>query len=148
MLLPCVLKRAIDFPARWQSRSVRSIQSDTNHFKFRMLVLHRSSHIPMAHRLHHGREVSGVVQHSRAVIVPAAIQNQIFGKSGLRTRQPGAHAEQLPEVVGSESGRGATGQRGGATTEEETTEGGGQMAAGRNADRPATTLSPLGRKGD
>src|SRR6266567_5480225 len=37
------------FYARLQSRSVRSIQSDTNHFKFGMLVLHRSSHIPVAH---------------------------------------------------------------------------------------------------
>jgi hypothetical protein len=46
-----------------------------------MLVLHRSSHIPVAHRLHYGGEVSGVVQYSRAVILPAAIQNQIFTTS-------------------------------------------------------------------
>ena len=33
------------------------------------------------------RKVSGVAQYPRAVILPAAIQNQIFSKSGLRTRR-------------------------------------------------------------
>src|SRR5260370_32947685 len=52
------------------------------------------------------------------------------------------------EVVGSDSGRGATGHRRDRTLGEETTSGGRQAAAGGSADQPATTLSPLGRAGD
>jgi len=35
------------------------IESGANHFKFRMLILRCSSHILMAHGLHHRREIPG-----------------------------------------------------------------------------------------
>src|SRR6266851_1412543 len=88
MRLPCVLKRAIDFPTRSFAEPIRSLDSERYEpFQVRDVGTASQFSHPVANRLHYGREVSGVVQYSRAVIVPAAIQNQIFSKSGLRTRR-------------------------------------------------------------
>ena len=88
MLLPCVLKRAIDFPARSFAEPIRSLDS-LRYEPFQVPDVGTASQFshPCGPSLHYGREVSGVVKHSRAVIEPAAIQKQIFSKSGLRTRR-------------------------------------------------------------
>ena len=62
------------------------IEGRTHQFKFRMLILHRGSHILVPHRLHHRCQIPGLRQYPCTVIMPAAIQDQLLGKTRLRTR--------------------------------------------------------------
>src|ERR1039457_903524 len=48
-----------------------------------MLILHGSLHILVAHRSHHGSQVSGLLQNPGTVIVSPTIQDKIFWKSSL-----------------------------------------------------------------
>src|SRR5271165_2638786 len=48
-----------------------------------MLILHGSLHILVAHRSHHGSQVSGLLQNPGTVIVSPAIQDKIFRKPSL-----------------------------------------------------------------
>ncbi len=45
-----------------------------------MLVLHCSLYIPVSHGSHDSSQVSGSLENSRPVVVPAAIENKILGK--------------------------------------------------------------------
>ena len=62
------------------------IEGRTHQFKFRMLILHRGSDILVPHRLHHRCQIPGLRQYPCTVIMPAAIQDQLLGKTRLRTR--------------------------------------------------------------
>lgn len=64
------------------------IQRCSDDFKFGMLVLHCGLHIPMPHRPHDSRQVSGSFENPRAIIVPAAIKNKVLGKSGFSSGFP------------------------------------------------------------
>src|SRR5271165_4613846 len=48
-----------------------------------MLILHGSLHILVAHRSHHGSQVSGLLQNPGTVIVSPTIQDKIFRKPSL-----------------------------------------------------------------
>ena len=62
------------------------IEGRTHQFRFRMLILHRGSHILVPHRLHHRCQIPGLREYPCTVIMTAAIQDQVPGKTWLRTR--------------------------------------------------------------
>ena len=86
-----------------------------------------------------------VVHHARAVKSSAG--NQPCRQVPHRG-QPAADAPQLPEVVGSDSRRRATGQPSGATVGEGTVESGGHSPGSSHPDWPAAALSSFGGERD
>ena len=54
------------------------IQCLTDDLYFGMLIPHRGLHILVAHRQHYGFQVSGLLHHPGSIIVPTAVQNQLF----------------------------------------------------------------------
>jgi hypothetical protein len=62
-----------------------------------MLVLHSRLHIPMAHRFHDSGQISRSLQNPRPVVVSAAVENKIFGKSSFppRLAKPFRHCREM-----------------------------------------------------
>jgi len=46
--------------------------------------MHSSFHVPMSHGFHHSSQVPSSHQDPSAVVMPRAVEDQVFGKSGLR----------------------------------------------------------------
>jgi transposase len=88
-----------------------------------------------------------VVDHGRAV-KHRLLEIGRAAKCLTQANQKRMQAGQLPEVVGADPERGATGQRGSATMDQGAARSGGKTPASRNPDRPAPALSPSGREGD
>ena len=53
-----------------------------------MLVLHCGLDIPVTHCSHDSRQVPGSLENSSPIVVPAAIENKIFGKPGFSSGFP------------------------------------------------------------
>jgi hypothetical protein len=53
-----------------------------------MLVLHCCFHVYLAHRLHDEFQVSSLLQHASAEVMPATIQDQLLRQTGLRSSLP------------------------------------------------------------
>jgi hypothetical protein len=53
-----------------------------------MLVLHCCFHVYLAHRLHDEFQVSGLLQHASAEVMPATIQDELLRQTGLRSSLP------------------------------------------------------------
>jgi hypothetical protein len=53
-----------------------------------VLVLHCCFHVYLAHSLHDEFQVSGLLQHASAEVMPATIQDQLLRQTGLRSSLP------------------------------------------------------------
>ncbi len=62
------------------------VQRSAHDLKLRVLVMHRSFHISVAHGLHYSSQIPSSHKNPSAVVMPRAIQDQAFGKAGFRPR--------------------------------------------------------------
>src|SRR5208282_5369717 len=65
------------------SGAARLIRCLANNLNFGMLIPHGSFHIFVAHREHDCLQVAGLLQNPSAVVVSAAIENQVFREASF-----------------------------------------------------------------
>jgi hypothetical protein len=53
-----------------------------------MLILHRSSHISVAHRLHNRRQIASIGEHPGSIVVPGTVHDQFLRELSFSPSEP------------------------------------------------------------